>query len=196
MFQDLDATLAALLTDKLEVKNVAISFATPDEQSLHAADVTPPAINLFLYDVRENYDLRTNQWEQVRADNGLIMRKQAPTRVDCSYLITAWPSPDAPKPTQDEHLLLGQVMKVLLRYRAIPPGYLKGELIGQDPPLRAKIIADNQLHSLGEFWQALGGKPKATLHYTVTLSVDVAEPQLVGPEVKETIIKIRQGVAE
>ena len=31
--------------------------------------------------------------------------------------------------------------------------------------------------SLGEFWQALGGKPKAALNYTVTLSVDVTEPE-------------------
>lgn len=58
----------------------------------------------------------------------------------------------------------------------------------------AKIVAGNQLQSLGEFWQAMGGRPKATLHYGVTLSVDVFDPEEVGPEVTEKIIKVGLGV--
>jgi hypothetical protein len=115
-------------------------------------------------------------------------------RVDCSYLITAWPSTTAPNPAQDEHRLLGEVMKVLLRHRHLPAAYLKGELKDQAPPVRARLIAENQIHSLGELWQALGGKPKATLHYAVTLSVDVFEPIAVGPAVKVKSIKLTQGV--
>jgi hypothetical protein len=52
--------------------------------------------------------------------------------------------------------LLGEVMKVLLRHRTIPDSYLHGELAGQQPALPARIIAEPQLHSLGEFWQAMG----------------------------------------
>ncbi len=189
MFHDLDATLASLMTEELATRNVAISFATPDDQ-FPPASVSLPAIAFFLYDVRENYDLRTNQWETERQSNGHTTRKRPPVRVDCSYLITAWPSESAPNPAQDEHRLLGDVMKVLLRHRIIPERHLKGELVGQDPPLRAKIIAENQLHSLGEFWQALGGKPKATLHYAVTLSVDVFDAVEVGPAVKRHTINV------
>jgi hypothetical protein len=87
-------------------------------------------------------------------------------------------------------------MKVLLRHRTIPPDYLQGELIGQAPPVRARLIAENQLHSLGELWQAMGGRPKATLHYAVTLSVDVFEPATVGPAVKKKIITLTQGVEQ
>ncbi len=193
MFQDVDATLSALIAGELGMNNVAISFAAPDNQ-FPPSSVKLPAISFFLYDVRENTALRTNQWESERQANGMITRKRPPVRVDCSYLITAWPSDGAPNPSQDEHRLLGALMKVLLRHRAIPDKYLKGEMTGQEPPLRARIIADNQLHSLGEFWQAMGGKPKATLHYSLTLNVDVFEPADVGPEVKTKIIKIDQGL--
>ena len=31
-----------------------------------------------------------------------------------------------------------------------------------------------------EFWQALGGKPKAAFHYTVTIAVDTHDPEDVG----------------
>lgn len=193
MFHDLDKTLAALVTAEFSVRNIAISFAGPDDQ-FPPSSVTLPAISFFLYDVRENTELRTNQWETQRQANGVITRTRPPARVDCSYLITAWPSENAPNPAQDEHLLLGEVLKVLLRHRRIPAHYLQGELIGQEPPLPAKIIAGNQLQSLGEFWQAMGGRPKATLHYGITLSVDVFDPEEVGPEVTEKIIKVSLGV--
>jgi hypothetical protein len=195
MFQDLDATLAALVESELAVKNVAISFAAPDDQ-FPPSSVKLPAIAFFLYEVRENTDLRTNQWELDRRQDGVTTRKRPPVRVDCFYLITAWPSESAPNPAQDEHRLLGEVLKVLLRYRAIPSSFLRGDLIGLEPPLRARIIAENQLQSLGEFWQAMGGKPKATLHYAITLSVDVFEPEEVGPGVKEKVITIGQGLRQ
>jgi hypothetical protein len=189
MLQDLDATLAALLETELSVQNVAISFAAPDDQ-FPPASVNLPAIGLFLYDLRENQDLRPGQWEFVRQDSGMITRQPPPVRVTCSYLITAWPSPSAPDPAQDEHRLLGEVIRVLLRYRSIPDTYLRGELTGQEPPMPAKIIADTQLHSLGELWQAMGGKPKAALHYAVTVSIDAFEPADAGQVVTETVITI------
>jgi hypothetical protein len=193
MFQDLDATLAALVESELAVKNVAISFAAPDDQ-FPPSSVSLPAIAFFLYDVRENTGLRTSEWDVSTRDDGVTTRKRPAVRVDCSYRITAWPSASAPNPAQDEHRLLGELLKVLLRHSTIPADYLRGELATQAPPLRARIIAENQLHSLGEFWQALGGKPKATLHYAVTLSIDAFAPEQVGPAVKEKIITISQGL--
>ena len=195
MFHDLDATVAALLDAELSVENVAVSFAAPDDQ-FPPSGVSLPAIAFFLYDVRENQELRPNRWELEREPNGMVTRKRPPVRVDCSYLITAWPSPSAPDPARDEHRLLGEVLKVLLRYPRIPEAYLRGELVGQEPPLPAKVIAEAQLHSLGEFWQAMGGRPKATLHYAVTLSVDVFEPAEVGRAVTEKVFTIRHGVGQ
>lgn len=194
MLQDLDATLSALLQAELPVQNVAISFAAPDDQ-FPPSGVSPPVMSFFLYDVREDHDLRSTQWETDRS-NGMVTRKRPPARVTCSYLITAWPSASAPDPSQDEHHLLGEVMKVLLRHRSIPESYLRGELAGQEPPLPARIIAEAHLHSLGELWQAMGGKPKATLHYAVTISVDVFQPAEIGKAVTDRVITITQGVGQ
>lgn len=193
MFHDLDATLAALVQGEMSSQNIPISFASPDSH-FPPSGVTLPAVAFFLYDVRENVDLRTNQWETERQPAGVTTRKRPPARVDCSYLITAWPNENAPNPAQDEHRLLGDVLKVLLRHRRLPERYLRGELIGQQPPLPARITADSQLQGIGEFWQAMGGRPKATLHYSVTLSVDVFDPTQVGPEVRQKVISVGQGV--
>ncbi|GAA2628218.1 DUF4255 domain-containing protein [Streptomyces vastus] len=193
MFQDLDATLAALVESEMPLSGITVSFATPDDQ-FPPSGVTLPAVAFFLYDVRENHELRTNQWENTRQESGMITRKRAPARVLCSYLVTAWPNESAPNPAQDEHRLLGAVMRLLLRHREIPERYLRGELTGLKPRLPARITAESQLQGIGEFWQAMGGRPKATLHFSVTLSVDVFESAEVGPEVTETVVRVGLGV--
>ena len=122
------------------------------------------------------------------------MRTQAPVRIDASYLITAWPSQNVANPAEDEHRLLGEVMRALLRHRTLPREVLQGELVSQALPVPVTSLQAGRLQSLGEFWQALGGKPKAALHYTITLALDVAPPQPVGL-VTEKVIRTRVGVA-
>jgi hypothetical protein len=196
MINDLDKSLEELLKRELPpdlVKQVTISFAAPDDQ-FPPTSVTLPAVDLFLYDVRENRELRSNEWSLQRQGDGTVTKKHAPVRVDCSYLITAWASESSTTPAQDEHHLLGEVMRVLLRYPTLPDGVLQGDLKGQEPPLPTSTLQPGRLQSLGEFWQALGGKPKAALNYTVTIGVDAYRPVEAGPAVTEAVIKFKQGV--
>ena len=109
-------------------------------------------------------------------------------------MITAWAGEGGEKGVASEHELLGEVMRVLLRHRHIPEEYLKGDLKGQEPPVRAKALHPGNLQSMGEYWQAMGGKPKAALNYTITISVPLAEPEDLGPLVSETIIRLDHGV--
>jgi hypothetical protein len=189
MLKDLDKTLKELLKRELpsdfvssvgsdgefdESDNppqVEISFAPPDSQ--FSTHVKLPAIGLFLYDVRENLELRSSAWSVERQSNGTAVKQRPPARVDCSYLVTAWPQ--NPSDFETEHLLLGEVMKVLLRYRKLPHSILQGSLKQQELPVGAVTLRPSLLNSLGEFWQAIGGKPKAMLNYTVTIAVSLEE---------------------
>lgn len=198
MIDDLDKTLEELLKNELPqalVDQVSISFLAPDDQ-FPPPSVTLPAIDLFLYDMRENRELRSNEWLVERQSNGTATKQRAPVRVDCSYLVTAWPSASAPNPAQDEHRMLGEVMKVLLRHPTIPAAVLQGSLAGQEPPLPSIVLLPGRLPSLAEFWQALGGKPKAALDYTVTIGVDVYQPMDTGPPVTDVRLSFRHGVEE
>ncbi len=179
MIHDLDKTLKLLLEAELVHLNpaVAISFDPPD------ASFSPsiPAADLFLYDIQEDRKLRQNELVVERQNNGMALKHQPPARVECSYLVTAWSS-DA----ENEHLLLGEVMKVLLRYPTIPRNLLQGSLVDQALPLPTTALQPGKLQSLGEFWQAMGGKPRAALHYTVTLAVAIEkEPPVALPVVAE-----------
>ena len=94
MIDDLDKSLEELLKRELPqnlVGQMTISFATPDDQ-FPPTSVTLPAVDLFLYDVRENRELRSNEWVVARNGDGTASKLRPPVRVDCSYLVTAWGS--------------------------------------------------------------------------------------------------------
>ncbi|MFN9398464.1 MAG: DUF4255 domain-containing protein, partial [Dolichospermum sp.] len=137
-------------------------------------------INLFLYDIRETVELRSSvrTWEIPIKEEGVSNRVFASTRVDCSYLITVWTN--RPQSNRDdsnqvpflyEHQILGEIMQILVRYRYIPSTILQGTLKKQELPVPIISLRSGQFQNLGEFWQAMGGKPKASIHCTVTIPV-------------------------
>jgi hypothetical protein len=196
MISDLDDSLTTLLKQQLPpeiVSSTQISFDAPDDR-FPPTGVTLPAIDLFLYDVRENMDLRATDWVVDRPATGDLVRYPPPARVDCSYLVTAWPSDGSTSRATDEHRLLSEVMAVLLRFPILPESVLAGELAGQTPPLPATSLGPGRLQSVAEFWQALGGKPKAALNLTVTIGVVLAQPAGAGPPITDRVVNVAQGV--
>lgn len=196
MIDDLDRTLAALLLRELPpgiVNPESVTFATPNDQ-FPPQGVKPPAVDLFLYDLRENRDLRRAD-PQVERRNGVMVQTRPPVRVDCSYLVTAWASTSSGKPAgYDEHRLLGEVMRVLLRHPTLPESVLQGALKSQELPLPTTSLQQGHLQNLAEFWQALGGRARAALNYTVTIAVQVAAPVDLGPTVREGRLDMFLGV--
>ena len=179
MLDDLDRTLREVIGGQVaDLPPDHLHFEPPD------GDFTPavPAVNLFLYDVRENRELRATDWQVDRPGNGQVVKTRAPRRVDCSYLITAW----AGDPLS-EHLLLGRVLRALLRSPVIGGAAPQGALAGQSLP--TSILQPSLLQGIGEFWQAIGNKPRAAVHFTVTIAVDTAQP-VSAPEVREPSIRI------
>jgi Pvc16 N-terminal domain len=192
MIDDLDRTVEELLKRELTaalVDQVAISFAAPDSD-FPPASVSLPAVDLFLYDVRENLELRDTQWIVEHSNDGTATRRRAPIRIDCSYLITAWASDSSTSRALDEHHLLSEVMRVLLRHPMLPEVVLQGSLKGQEPPLPSSSLQPGRLQSVSEFWQALGGKPKAALNYTVTIGV-ADKPRDTELPVRDKTLKLR-----
>lgn len=172
MINDLDATIVALLNDKLvpALPGIQISFAAPDDK--FATQSGSPRVNFFLYDVRENMELRDCVPQRKHVSGGNAVRiLPAPVRVDFSYIVTAWPSDSLIDSIEDEHRILGEVLAILVRHREMPQEYLRGTLSDQELPLPINSLHPGRLQSPGEFWQALGGKPKATLNYQITVAV-------------------------
>lgn len=188
MIDFLDSILRTLLAGQETGLDASrLYFDTPDEKFAPS----PPAINLFLYDVRENQGLRRNEPVVNRGSNSTVTKNLPPVYVDCSYLITAWAGD-----INSEHKLLGTVMAVLLRYPVIPKNALPTDpmnpLTQMENHLVTSALRPGHLQSMAEFWQVLGGKPKAALHLTVTMPV-LPPAGVAGQPVKVAKVYIDQG---
>jgi Pvc16 N-terminal domain/Carboxypeptidase regulatory-like domain len=173
VIRDLSKTLEKVLKDPAQMPanpdlNLAVVvFDRPSEP------FAPPntTVDLFLYDVRENTELRSNE-PVIERVNGQAITHPPPLRLACSYLVTAWPVGGQDLVLQ-EHRLLGQVLRVLSRYPTIPQGFLVGSLIGQQPPLPMVALHPDALKNVPEFWTSIGNKLKPSLTLTATISVPV-----------------------
>lgn len=189
MIRDLSQTLRAILTQSnlpAELARAQIVFDRPTEQF----KPTQTSVNVFLYDIRENVELRSNE-PIVERQNGQAVIHSPPMRVACSYLITAWPvGVSGDELFLQEHRLLSQALQVLSGYPTIPQEFLQGSLRRQEPPLPMLTSHIDSLKTTGEFWTALGNQLRPSISVTVTISMDVFTPEPPVPLVVAINVKL------
>lgn len=187
MFSDLDETIKVLLVKAggLDQAQIEVSFEIPNRE--WSAGIARPTINCYLFDIRENRELRQSGMQVERNGDGAPARRRAPLRLDMTYLITAWT-----RAVEDEHRLLWHALQTLMRFATLPEEHLQGALRGHGLPLHARLAqSDGVLKSPGEFWTALENQLKPSLSYTVTLAVDRAAIA-AGPPVLTAFTGLRQ----
>jgi hypothetical protein len=185
MISDLDETLKQLLIKKvpLEPAEVYISFEAPDRE--WAASISKPTVNLYLYDIRENHQLRAFDWSVERNQNRTATKKRTPLRIDLSYLVTVWTND-----VEDEHRLLWHVLATLLRHQTIPAELLQGALAAQELPIpTATAQPDGALKKTSDFWNALDNRLKPSIDYVVTVPLDL-EVLLTAPVVRTKLLRV------
>jgi hypothetical protein len=177
VIQYLDATLRALLTtappDSLLFSAVqrsgAVAFDLPDAD--WQSKLSGLTVNLYLYDIVENREMRTNEPLLVRSTDGKRAARVAPpVRIDCGYCITAW-SVATTEPVLEEHQLLSDVLLLLLQTPTIPTELLQGSLTTQIPPYPTIVASTDAMKNHPQFWNALDQKLKPSLNYVVTLAM-------------------------
>jgi hypothetical protein len=187
VIHDVDATLKELLVQKLPLDPAAIDISFDMPSRDWAARIVKPTINLFLYDLRENHELRSNERTLVRNQAGTVgTEREAPVRLDLTYLITAWTSDVA-----DEHQLLGRVLTTLLRFTLLPEEVLKGLLKTQPFPLRTWLAQPERTPNPWDFWGNMESRMKAGLNFVLTAAF---EPQLSEDVrlVRTSIVNVHQ----
>jgi hypothetical protein len=159
MINDLSESLRALLTQPglpSELAAAQIVFDRPSES------FNPPqtTIDLFAYELREDHNVRP-----VLPGSG----GRRTLRIACSYLITAWPIGGSELALKEQQLL-GEVLQVFSAYPVIPATFLRGALVGQDPP-QIVVLHPDALGNMSEFWTSLGNKLRPSLSVTATIAV-------------------------
>jgi hypothetical protein len=172
MFDDLDATMKALLDDPsapADLRAADVSFDTPD-RDYKPAQAT---INLFLHEVTENRALRDEARVMERVGDRYSARLPS-LRVDCTYLTTAWSAQAGGLKAAEEHRLLGFALQWLSRFPVVEDRFVRGALKTppQPYPLSTVVAQSREGRSNAEFWTALGVAPRPAFSVTVTLTVE------------------------
>ena len=78
MINDLDETIKQLLIKRgaLDPAEIDINFETPDRE--WSASISKPTVNIYLYDMRENHQLRSTEWTVTRDGNGNATKNELP----------------------------------------------------------------------------------------------------------------------
>ncbi|SRR5258706_4074 len=192
MIHSLTATFKAILDDTslpALVRDADVAFERP----VDTYNPSTPTINLFLYDVRENAELRSNE-PVVERQNGIATIRKPPLRVACSYQVTAWAGSGLTGEAAMlyQHQLLGAVLKVLSAMATIPETYLPTDLETALYPVSLVTAQADLVRNPAEFWTAMGGKLRPSFTVTATIALDQDVEVVVAPEVSSKRISLRQ----
>lgn len=194
MLDHLDELLRQLLSTRVPgLAANRIGFVPPDKDWRTAvATATTNALNVYLVELRENRNLRSNE-RFLQQSNGEYSQTLSPVRLDCIYLISAW-SPISLNPlvesAVDEHVLLYDVAQALLASLPLDAAaiYAPGPLPGGfpdallDPPPPAAVTPPEGFAKLPDFWMRMDSVWKPVVELIVTIPVvPVSRP--LGPPV-------------
>lgn len=203
MFADLDETVRQLLIRSvpLDPAEIDISFDAPDRE--WSGRLSRPAVNCFLYDIRENLKLRAQAWGTSRDNaNNTATRHRTSIRIDASYQVTAWA-----RVIEDEHRLFSRVLLALARHGTLPADLLQGELKNQPLPIPTSVAQPDQMPAnFADFWQVLDNRIRPTVTYVITVAIDpeiaittplvLTKPSLkvLNPEPNDLSAMLRDGM--
>ena len=164
MIHDVDESLGVLLGTALRgIGDVAISFDAPTAAWISARG-KKPAVNLWLFDVREDSQARQGDVRDIRDETGRVIARQPPGRkYDLAYLVSAWADDAAA-----EHRLLGAVLAAAPDRDFLPPEALRGSLLAWEMPVGVRMAPSERTAGHWDLWAALGVPPRSSIELRVT----------------------------
>jgi len=155
---------------KIPPGEIDVSFAVPTRD--WSSGITRPTINFYLYDISENVRLRESEFERQRTDLREALRLR-PRRVDLKYVVTAHFRSPLPDDGDQEWQVLWRVLATLMRNSEWPDALLPDEARRLDTPIHSQVAAPEGAPRPGELWSTLGTPPRPSLHYVLTVPLDL-----------------------
>lgn len=187
MIDELDDALRDLLIRDMPINNNEVDIAFDQPTRDWTSRLSRPTLNLFMHDVRENNKLRTQQPYLGSTGNGVTATMSAsPVRLDVHYMVTAWANDPG-----DEHRLLGRMLMVLYRYKALPEEFQYGTLSDQEYEILMKVAQYDQRDIRREIWSMLDNEMRPIVDLTLTLAIEPYADWTV-PLVRQTEISFGQ----
>ena len=148
-------------------REVDVRFEPPTMEWVES--LTRPTISFFLYDVRENAELRRMDLQTTQG-NGRAKLTLPPRRIDLRFMISAITTD-----LDDEYRLLWRALATLMRFPHFPADVLPEEIREAEPPIVTRVVESDDGFRPLEMWNALGSPPRPTLLYLVTAPLNLEQ---------------------
>lgn len=180
----LNTALQTALRTTLPADGIVIRFDLPQLDT----PVPSPTVSVFLYQLTEDLELREGEPRQYSSTDKKY--KVSNVYLRCSYLITYWDSLDGGDsvqgPDSQQMKVISWITSALINNRELPDG---GSLF-------SRLMPSEHLNSLGNFWQALGNRPRLCLTYDATIRVPLSENTPNVDPVDKITVKSKQGLKQ
>ncbi|WP_323837421.1 DUF4255 domain-containing protein [Photorhabdus africana] len=177
---EINQALNTILSQYLNINGnkIDIRFDLPEINSIQPE----PTVSVFLYNIHEDLQLRSAEPRRYNPATRSLLPGWV--NINCSYLITYWdankPSSDSSSPDSQPNNQAAQVMT-----RVLNALINNRQLTGIPGAYTRVILQQENLNSLGNFWQALGNRPRLSLLYSITAPMKLQD-------IKEDITPISQ----
>ena len=176
-----DQALALVLKHRV-IGDAAIAVAFDQPSRPWIQSLTGPAVNLFLFDIKENLLRRDVMYEKVLGAEGAVVgRRPPPPRFDLHYTVTAW----APKVIV-EHKILAAVLRCFCSMAALPREVLPAALAAL--PYETLVAVDSGAKR--SMFLNLGGELKAGFELTVTVPMPGLADLPAAPRVQQATVAV------
>lgn len=176
-----DVALAQLLKSRvIGNAEIGIAFDPPNRPWIQA--LKGPAVNLFLFDVKENAQRRDVMYEEVRDSSQVVIaRRRPPARVDLHYTVSVW----APS-VLVEHRILAAVLRCFLGQPVLPREVMPAALA----ELAQQVVLAVAPGPKRSMFINLGGDLKAGFELAVTIPVPAMADLPAAPPAREVTVAV------
>ncbi len=167
MLQEIHGALQRLVYEhsRLDAREIDVRFEAPTRE--WSQGLTLPTIDFYLFQVRENTDLRSANYTATRTGSGYVKRFP-PRRFDLFYMVSVHTSSIV-----DEHQVLWEVLRTLLKHAEWPEDVLTNGLRNADPPVSGRVAQPDEDIDLMDLWSSMETAPRAALAYVLTAPLDL-----------------------
>ena len=167
MLTELHDSVRRLLYEQgqIDPAEVDVRFEAPTRDWI--GRLVRPTVNIFLFALQENADLRQTAFQSTRV-NGRAERRLPPRRIDVRYMVSAHTT-DA----DDEHRLIWRVLVTLLKYPELPDELLSEQLRQPGLPVTNRVAQPEDDVKLLDVWGALGSDPHPAFCAVFTIAADL-----------------------
>lgn len=175
MIKKIDTLLKNFLFNELEEPDSSeldFSFTLPNKE--WSGNISQDMISIYLLDIKENLQLRNNEWKRSYTEDDKVQNTKPPVSMDLYYVISIYAKDGD---VEEEHELFTHILTAFYNFFSLEKIYLSAESLelskNIDMEMFPKIYMDDNLGF--QFWSAIdqSAKPIICLKITANLELGV-----------------------